>query len=198
MMPRAADSPPVGTTAVASFSMPGRMMSIRRGTPMRPVEQTRKVSGATPNCWAAWTAMAWASRRPCLPVQALAWPLLTTMPWATPILATRSASSRTVAALTWLVVKVPARTAGTSEKKRAMSGLRLFLSPATMPAARNPAGSVAAAENFKWDFFMMGLSRGRSIGVWESGSIVETAGETGGRKNPGTPRRPGSCKAGTT
>ena len=62
MMPRAADSPPPGTMAVASFSMPGRMTSMRKGTPMRPVEQTRNVSGAMPNCLAAWTAMAWASR----------------------------------------------------------------------------------------------------------------------------------------
>ncbi|OQC55660.1 MAG: hypothetical protein BWX54_01844 [Verrucomicrobia bacterium ADurb.Bin018] len=72
MMPAAAASPPVGARDCASFSMPGTMRSMRSGTPMRPVEHTRKCLAGIRNCLAAWAAMASASRSPCLPVQALA------------------------------------------------------------------------------------------------------------------------------
>ena len=73
--------------------------------------------------------------RPCLPVQALALPELTTTAWARPLL-TRSTHTFTGAAQAWLVVNMPATVAGTSETMSARSRLLAFV------------GAFAGAEAF--------------------------------------------------
>ena len=64
----------------AASAMPRAIFSIGRLTPMRPVEQTKNCSGETPQASAASAHIAAASFMPCSPVQALAFPLVATMP----------------------------------------------------------------------------------------------------------------------
>src|ERR1035438_6633205 len=80
---------------------------------------------------------------PLLPVQAFAFPLLTTIAEALPDFACCMLNF-TGAAFTWLVVNTAATTAGVSETISAMSFLPLALSPAAKPAARKPRGAVTA------------------------------------------------------
>src|SRR5438874_1891942 len=94
--------------------------------------------------------MASASFQPCLPVQALALPELTTMACAMPFL-TRSMQTFTGAAQTWLVVNMPATVAGTSETMSARSRFLPFSDPFPVPSrlmsqktpeARKPLGAT--------------------------------------------------------
>ena len=100
-------------------------------------------------------AMRSASIRPWGPLQALALPLLMMM--ARPLRGSRFMQRRTVAALTWLVVKVPAMTAGGSQAMRAMSGLPLFFRPTAAPAALKPRGSWTSSVNVIFDAAMSPL-----------------------------------------
>src|SRR5450756_246866 len=82
-----------------------------------------------------------ASARPCLPVQALALPALTTTArrWAQSLV---SRVSRTGAAAAALLVNVAAETPATSDARMPRSSLPRFLTPLATPAARKPCGSA--------------------------------------------------------
>src|SRR5262245_8647855 len=121
-----------------------------RTTPIRPVEPTRTCSSGRRNSRATIAVISSASFIPWLPVQALAFPELTTMAWATPFF-TRVAQTFTGAAQTWFVVNIPATVAGASEVMRAKSGFLPLLDPLPVPrrlmsqntpAARKPSGAT--------------------------------------------------------
>ena len=80
-----------------------------------------------------------ASARPCLPVQALALPALTTTArrWAQSLV---SRVRRTGAAAAALPVNVAAETPGTADARMPRSSLPRFLTPLATPAARKPCG----------------------------------------------------------
>ena len=82
-----------------------------------------------------------ASASPCLPVQALALPALTTTArrWPQSLV---SRVSRTGAAAAALLVNVAAETAGCSLSSSPRSSLPRFLTPLATPAATNPLGAV--------------------------------------------------------
>lgn len=95
-----------------------------------------------PTASAVQAAMRAVSAAPRDPVQAFAFPLLTTTPRENPE-ASRSRHQSTGAAWTWLVVNTPATAAGSSETHSAMSFTPPLLIPAWIPADRNPAGISA-------------------------------------------------------
>ena len=66
----------------AAASMPGRILSNCISSPMTPVDMTRAWVASTPITAAALAAIASASRSPCSPVQALAFPELMIPPRA--------------------------------------------------------------------------------------------------------------------
>ena len=80
-----------------------------------------------------------ASARPCLPVQALALPALTTTArrWTQSLV---SRVSRTGAAAAALLVNVAAETLATSDARMPRSSWPRFLTPLATPAARKPCG----------------------------------------------------------
>src|ERR1017187_6187002 len=91
-----------------------------------------------------------ASVKPCLPVQALALPVLTTTACAT-LFFTRSTHTFTGAAQTWLVVNMPATVAGTSDTISARSRFWPLFEPLPVPRrlmsqntplARKPLGAT--------------------------------------------------------
>ena len=138
-------SPPTGSTAAAA-AMPGSILSIGRWTPMRPVEHTATCSTGSRRWLAVSSRMRAASASPCLPVQALAFPALTTTArrWPQSLV---SRVSRTGAAAAALLVNVAAETAGCSLSTRPRSSLPRFLTPLATPAARKPLrGGQAAAD----------------------------------------------------
>ena len=102
---------------------------------------------------------------PCLPVQALALPELTTMAWAVPFL-TRSTQTFTGAAQTWLVVNMPATVAGTSDTISARSRFWPLFEPLPVPRrlmsqntplARKPCGATMEPGISLNNFFICGL-----------------------------------------
>ena len=110
---------------------------------MTPVDATRTCEGSIPNNSAVARAVSSAVCIPSFPVQALAFPELTTMARQRPRLSTRFCrESKTGAAATRFVVKTPAAVvAGESEKISAKSNAsRVFLIPAATAAPRNPGG----------------------------------------------------------
>jgi hypothetical protein len=94
-------------------SMPALILSIGKGTPMTPVEQTSTSSALQPSTEPAWAAVASVSFSPCSAVQALALPLLMTMALTLSWVDTSFWSQSTGAAFTRLVVKEPANEQGT-------------------------------------------------------------------------------------
>ena len=70
----------------AASMMPARTLSIGSVTPIRPVEPTRTEPCGKASACSAKRAISRASFKPCLPVQALALPELTTTAWARPCL----------------------------------------------------------------------------------------------------------------
>ena len=125
------------------FFKPVSIRETGRGTPIRPVEQTRTCSGWRPVRSAAAAAMRRAVARPASPVQALALPLFKTMAWIFPFLRC-SIETRTGAAFTTLVVKVAAAAAGISETIRHRSSRVAwgFLMPLEVAPQRKPAGAA--------------------------------------------------------
>ena len=131
--------------AATRVGMPDSIGAMGSGTPMRPVEQTRIRSSATPRPEATREHIRSASARPRAPVAALAFPLLTTTPEVRPPLAARwSRLTCTGAAAARLEVKVAA--VGTpfpsSVASRARSNAPVALIPAARPEATNPLGDV--------------------------------------------------------
>ena len=106
-------------------------------SPITPVDESCTISSVIPRPEAAHAPAVMAARMPASPVQALAQPLLIKMACALPCLS-RSISSTTGAAFTWLVVKAPAVTAGTSLKIRPRSSRSAYLIPAATAAVLNP------------------------------------------------------------
>ena len=129
-------SPPPGR-APAAAAMPGSILSMGRCTPMSPVEHTATRSTGSRRWLAVSSRILAASASPCLPVQALAFPALTTTArrWAQSLV---SRVSRTGAAAAALLVNVAAETAACSVSSRARSSSPRFLTPLATPAARNP------------------------------------------------------------
>ncbi|KAF5055375.1 hypothetical protein DSECCO2_378280 [anaerobic digester metagenome] len=96
---------------------------------MTPVEQTNTSSSPRPSSFSASVSTSFASRMPCSPVAALAFPLLMTIARAFPFFKI-SRSRITGAAQNLLVVKQAAQEAGNSEYRTATSGfsfLRLLM-----------------------------------------------------------------------
>ena len=89
MMARAVSLPLPRARAGTAVWMPVTTLSIRRLTPMTPVEATSTCSGLHPSAAATSAAMRSASRMPWTPVQAFAQPLFTTIARATPLLRSR-------------------------------------------------------------------------------------------------------------
>src|SRR6185503_3028814 len=73
-----------------------------------------------------------ASFNPCLPVHALAFPELTTMTWARPLLR-RAIQTFTGAAHTWFVVNMPAAALGTCDRIIAKSRFWPLSEPLPVP-----------------------------------------------------------------
>ena len=116
------------------------ILSIGSSSPMRPVEQTTTSPAETPRTSATCSAVRCVSRKPWVPVQALAPPELRTTASTRPS-ATTWRDHVTGAASTRLVVKTAAAWwSGPSLTTSARSGVPLALSPAVTPAARKPAG----------------------------------------------------------
>src|ERR1700677_210609 len=117
--------------------MPLATCAIGKRLPMRPVEQTSQSRALDFVSLAVCSTIVLASAMPSTPVQALAQPELMTTPKIFP-LPRCFIETLTGAALTRLVVKVAAASAGTSETTSAMSFSPAGLMPQATPAARNP------------------------------------------------------------
>ena len=133
MMASATSSRVPWASPSTSAGIAARTLSMGSCTPMTPVEDTCTASSGMPSPSATWREVSRAERIPCSPVQALAFPLLTTKACDRPLLM-RSADSSTGAALTALVVKTATAVAGVSEKIRARSFLPCFFMAASTAA----------------------------------------------------------------
>ena len=132
--------------AAAAAAMPGSIFSIGRCTPISPVEHTATCSTGSRRWLAVSSRIRAASASPCLPVQALALPALTTTAcrWAQSLV---SRVSRTGAAAAALLVNVAAETAGCSLSSRPRSSLPLLLDAAGDAGGEEPLrGGHAAAD----------------------------------------------------
>ena len=114
--------------------MPAGALSMGIVTPMRPVEPTRTEPCGRARAGPVKRAISRASSKPCRPVQAFALPLLIKMARNDEEIPSCSLSTRTGAAGTLLVVKIPATCAGSPEKRSARSFFT-FLIPQWTPAA---------------------------------------------------------------
>src|SRR5881628_2055194 len=114
--------------------MPLLIFSVGRGIPITPVEEGKTSLGSILNRKPASRHAASASRRPWLPVHALALPLLTTTAWRTPRF------------IRFNPTKTAAAVAGRSENITAKSFFRLFLMPQAIPANLNPGTVTLAIE----------------------------------------------------
>jgi len=106
----------------------------RHGTPIRPVEQTKISRGFSQRCPAARRAISRVSAIPCAPVQALRCPIEKN--GAGFSRAQISIETRTGAAFTTFVVKVPAAVQGNSETTMAVSsrfGVRFCMPEDPLP-----------------------------------------------------------------
>ena len=114
MMACAASEPAskVSALAVTSFLIPAVILSTGICIPMTPVDATSTASVGTPNSSPAHFASASQQSSPCLPVQALAIPELTTTACANAECSTICLSHSTGAAFTTLEVNVPATVQG--------------------------------------------------------------------------------------
>ena len=142
--------PAVEPSRAAASMMPARTLSIGSVTPMRPVEPTRTEPCGKASACSVKRAISRASFRPCLPVQALALPELTTTAWARPFF-TRSTQTFTGAAQTWLVVNMPATVAGTSETMSARSRFLPLSEPLPVPRRLMSQKTPAAAKALRGD-----------------------------------------------
>jgi len=134
-------------------SMPWRIFGIGNSWPMTPVLMTSVpvplLDDEADRNESSWSDMARASASPCVPVTALAHPLLTTSPRATPLpRASTSCETTTGAATNALRVKVPAAEQGRSEMMTARSSFaRSFLTPQWRPVARKPCGNFVGVDD---------------------------------------------------
>ena len=110
--------------------------------PITPVEPTAIESTGTPKLSLIAFAVASHASKPSLPVQAFAIPVFITIPCMGLSDFTSFISHCTQAALTTLLVKVPALTQGVSEKTIAMSFLLAYFTPASVYAALKPFAAV--------------------------------------------------------
>jgi hypothetical protein len=127
--------------------MAGMILCMGKGVPMTPVEQMKVRRGLMPASLAAEVIIPRASFMPRLPVQALALPLLTTMACPFPD-RTFCMQSLTGAALTVLVVNVPAIADSTSETMSARSFLPGFFIAASATEKKNPFGILIEVSFF--------------------------------------------------
>ena len=111
---------PLRVNCCEAAEIPRFTFVIGIGTPIRPVEQTRTSRAEMPRLFAVICVISLASATPRLPVQAFAFPELTTMARAR-FPAACFALTFTGAAQTWFVVNIPATAAGTSETISARS-----------------------------------------------------------------------------
>ena len=154
-----------------------RMRSSFSGTPMTPVEATRTWRGEIPSSFAAARALSSEVRSPSAPVQALAFPELTTTARAQPRVSLRwRRESSTGAAATRLVVNMPAAAVSrASEKINARSRApATFLIPAAMAAARKPRG-VARLPSISRHAHMSVISYQLSVFSFQSPLLIRFA-----------------------
>ncbi len=143
MMASAAGACPSMERAATAVGMPDRNASMRRLTPITPVEATSTRDGEHASALAVSAAISSASDAPCGPVQALAQPLFVTIACTTPAVDCRCrCDNNTGAALAWLRVKMAAADTGRAAAITDKSGRPLALMPHAIPDARNPRGAV--------------------------------------------------------
>ena len=142
MIAAATSDPFFGPSPAMSVSVFGSKRDIGIGRPMTPVEDTPISVRFRPSGLATASHIALASRMPCTPVQALALPELAMMARRSP-LRRCACETRTGAAFTRLVVKVPAELHGRSEYTSARSSRVAvgFLMPHAVALVRNPSGA---------------------------------------------------------
>ncbi len=135
--------PPVTSdvnSATASFA-PSSTACRSRRLPITPVEPVRISAGWQPSSLATEAAMDSAATGPSAPTQALALPLLITIPRAWPA-ANRSMVRTSECPFTKFLVNTPAATAGSSLTTKARSLLPFAFRPQATPAARKPGTEV--------------------------------------------------------
>ena len=123
-IPLAASSPPETDSFFASFGVAARILSIGKGVPMIPVEQTSTSLASIPSARAAASAIASASAMPSAPVPALALPELTMIAAARPPFSARRLRSRITggaANLFWVKTATAVTGLRSSVATRAMS-----------------------------------------------------------------------------
>jgi hypothetical protein len=128
--------------------MPRSTFFIGIGTPIRPVEHTRTLFGLILlerqlQTSATVAAIRFASRIPCFPVQAFAFPEFTTIARAR-LRAAQVALTFTGAAQTRLVVNIPATAAGTSDTIKPRSRFTPLSDPFPVPSVLIPQCTAAA------------------------------------------------------
>src|SRR2546425_12367111 len=190
-MASAASAPPCGPSARITSGIPLRTAPIGSGTPITPVLATSTNSSAMPSCRAASAAISRTSLSPCVPVQALAFPLLTRIACATPDWIFSWLTS-TGAALMAFVVNSAAADASRSEVTRARSLLDA-LTPQCTPAARKPFGDVtppSTRSTFTVEIPLITCSSAPSIASAASTTQSARSGRKGrDRRNRGDPLR---------
>ena len=139
-MASAAAGPPSGERPSTAAPSPPSSSSTGSGTPITPVESTSTCSSASPSSRAVAAAVACASRSPCSPVAAFAFPELTTT--ACGCARSRCSFERTTgAACMRLTVNIPAPVAGAVERTSARS-FRVLRIPQCTPLATKPCAAV--------------------------------------------------------
>ena len=136
MIARAASAHPSGRATPTAASIPRRMASMSRNSPITPVEKGSTSVSATPSRDARCSQVDRASARPRAPVAALALPLLTTSARAAPM---RSRARITGAAWNALDVKTPPTVLPASRRTTAKSSRSLYFTPASADPKRIPS-----------------------------------------------------------
>ena len=147
MMPSRAFQKPREERTPQAARIPACILSQGGNTPILPVEEGSTSFSSVPSVRPTSAQESSARRSPGCPVEALAFPLLTTIAWRRPAL-TRSWPTSTGAAFTLFVVKAATAVAGTSETTSARSFLPLALIPQATPAKRNPGTTTGCFSTF--------------------------------------------------
>ena len=152
---------PIGDNLLDKAGRAFTILFIGKGTPMIPVDAIKISFGSTESFCESLEAKDLQSSIPFGPVQALSFPLLTTIARNLFELFRISRHQVMVGETTWFDVNRPAATEGSSEKIRARSFCLLVFIPQKIPAVvnpgiRNPRPTVS--------FFIVNISRGKCQG----------------------------------
>ena len=153
MMPATAFQKPRGDSAAAAAGMPVRIFCQSGSTPITPVDDGSTSCAFMPSARPTSAQVSRASVSPGRAVEALAFPLLTTMACKRPARMTSSPMA-TGAAFTLFVVNAATAVAGTSDTSSDKSFLPLGLSPHATPENRKPGITIG---DFLTDIFILCL-----------------------------------------